>query len=260
MAGSTKRTQVLGLPVDTLSREEACDHLFAFLEGEQRTGSNTLHVVTMNAEMAMQALNDHELGAIIGRAGLVTPDGVGIVWAVRRRGQVPNIEKVAGIELVQTLVARAAQTGHRIYLLGGKPGVPEEAARALQQTYPGLQITGLRHGYFGPDEETEILANIKEARPDILLVALGVPRQEKWIDRHQADLRVPITIGVGGSLDVFAGRVRRAPDAFQRLHLEWLYRLLQEPWRLKRMRTTLPAFVYRVLTEPPVLPHAKDHP
>ncbi|MEB3284150.1 MAG: WecB/TagA/CpsF family glycosyltransferase [Candidatus Sericytochromatia bacterium] len=249
MPPETKRANVLGLPVDALSLEEACSCLMNFLQNRKTECPEIFHVVTMNAEMAIQALEDADLGDIIKRASLVTPDGIGVVWAIARQQSGPRVVKVAGVDLVQALVARIAQTGHRLYLLGGKPGVAEAAAVALQQRYSGLQITGCHHGFFSPEDEPDLLDKIKAARPDILLVALGVPRQEKWIERHRNELQATIAIGVGGSLDVFAGRVRRAPATFQRLHLEWLYRLIQEPWRMKRMRSTLPPFVYRVLTQ-----------
>jgi N-acetylglucosaminyldiphosphoundecaprenol N-acetyl-beta-D-mannosaminyltransferase len=250
VTSDANRIQVLGLPVDRFTLQEACERVIQTLAERDAGPQPPLHVVTMNAEMAIQALQDSELKAIISQAGLVTPDGVGIVWAMRRRLGGQPIAKVAGIELVDCLASRSAALGYRIYLLGGQPGIPEAAAEALKIRYPGLTIVGHHHGYFGAAEESGILERIKETAPDILLVALGVPRQEKWISRQQGELKVPVAIGVGGSFDVFAGRVRRAPAAFQRLQLEWLYRVMQEPWRLKRLRATLPAFVYRVLTEP----------
>jgi N-acetylglucosaminyldiphosphoundecaprenol N-acetyl-beta-D-mannosaminyltransferase len=204
-----------------------------------------MQIVTLNAEMAMQALADSELAGIIQRCGLVVPDGSGVVWALRRQG-VPTA-KVAGVELVNQVAAQAAREGHRLFFLGAKPGVAQEAADKLAERHPGLIVAGVRDGYFKPEDEPALMDEIRASRADVLLVALGVPRQEKWIARHQAALGVPVAMGVGGSFDVFAGRVQRAPGTFQKLHLEWLYRLIQEPWRFQRMQSTLPRFVVEVL-------------
>lgn len=238
------RHWVLGMPVDLLTLDEGVDRLGAAINAV-RAGAMPIQVVTMNAEMAMQAQADPALGAIIRGAGLVTADGSGVVWALRRRGI--TARKVAGVELVRAVAERAAREGWSIYFLGAKPGVAQEAADKLGTAYPGLRIAGIRDGYFKPEGEAALRDEIRAARPDVILVALGVPRQEKWIAEHQADLGVPVAMGVGGSLDVFAGRVNRAPLAFQKLHLEWLYRLIQEPWRFQRMGSTLPAFVKEVL-------------
>jgi N-acetylglucosaminyldiphosphoundecaprenol N-acetyl-beta-D-mannosaminyltransferase len=193
----------------------------------------------------MQALNDEELADVIRHCGLVVPDGSGVVWALRRHGDV--VQKVAGVDLVRAMAARAGKEGFGIYFLGAKPGVAREAADNLAAQFPGMRIAGARDGYFKPEDEPALFDEIRAAKPDILLVALGVPRQEKWIVQHQKALGVAVAMGVGGSLDVFAGRVKRAPAGFQRLHIEWLYRLIQEPWRFQRMQSTLPAFVGEVL-------------
>ena len=247
MPALLERRWVLDLPVDPLPLSAAVARV-ADAIADQRAGRPArLQVVTMNAEMAMQAQRDAELGAIIREAGLVTPDGSGVVWAVRRQPDAPRIAKVAGVDLLKAIVARAAEEGWRIYFLGAGPGVAQTAADKLAGENPGLQVAGVQDGYFQPADEPAVRAAIQAARPDVLLVALGVPRQEKWIATWQEALAVPVAMGVGGSFDVFAGKVQRAPGVFQRLHLEWLYRLIQEPWRFNRMRSTLPAFVKEVL-------------
>ncbi|MNY09921.1 putative N-acetylmannosaminyltransferase [compost metagenome] len=195
--------------------------------------------------MAIQGLADHGLGDILRGAGLGLPDGSGVVWAIRRQGT--PVQKLAGVEFVGHMAQWCAANGKRMYLFGAGDGVAAEAASTLEARYPGLEIAGVRSGFFRPEEEEAIRAEIRAARPDVLLVALGVPRQEKWIAEHQAALGVPVAMGVGGSFDVLADRVKRAPLAFRRFHLEWLFRLIQEPWRWKRMSSTLPRFAWLVL-------------
>ncbi len=234
------RSEVLGLPVDPLGLEEALARV-----GEHLQERKPLRVVTINAEMAMQAHADAELAAIIREAGLVIPDGSGVVWALRRRGL--RVSKLAGVDFVRHLSRFCAEGGHRLFLLGAAPGVAQTAAEVLQRLTPGLIVAGVRDGFWKPEEEPGVLEAIRETRPDVILVALGVPRQEKWIARHQEALGVPVAMGVGGSFDVFAERVQRAPVWMQRLHLEWLFRLYQEPWRWRRMAGTLPRFAWLVL-------------
>jgi N-acetylglucosaminyldiphosphoundecaprenol N-acetyl-beta-D-mannosaminyltransferase len=240
MPAVTDRRYVLELPVDPLPMEQALARVEQAI-----TERDTVQIVTLNAEMSMQAIENPALGAVIKACGLVVPDGSGVVWALKRQGV--DTPKVAGVDLVRGMAEQAAQKGHKLFLLGAKPGVAAEAAQALQASYPGLTIAGVRDGYFKPEDEPALFDEIRRAAPDILLVALGVPRQELWIAEHQPALGVPVAMGVGGSFDVFAGRVQRAPEAFQKLHLEWLYRLIQEPWRFQRMQSTLPRFVGEVL-------------
>lgn len=245
MAAVLERQTILGLPVDPLPLDAAV-RLVAGRIAEFRAGrGGPMQIVTINAEMAINAIEDPELATVIQACGLVVPDGSGVVWALRRKG-VPTL-KVAGVDLLRALSADAASRGGRLFLLGAKPGVAQEAADALASANPGVVIAGVRDGYFKPEDEPALLEEIRQAAPDILLVALGVPRQEKWIASHQVALGVPVAMGVGGSFDVFAGRVKRAPKFFQQFHLEWLYRLIQEPWRFQRMSSSLPRFVVEVL-------------
>ncbi|HEY9723025.1 MAG TPA: WecB/TagA/CpsF family glycosyltransferase [Oscillatoriaceae cyanobacterium] len=241
MPTTLERLFVLDLPVDLLTRDEALGRVAEAIAQRQ-----ALRVVTLNAEMAMQAQADAELAGIIRDTGLVVPDGSGVVWALRRQGRA--VAKLPGIELLETIAAAAAKHGWRVYFLGGKPGVADKAVETLCARYPGLCVAGARDGYFNADDEQAVIETVRAAQTDILLVALGVPRQEKWIARHQSALGVSVAMGVGGSFDVFAGTVKRAPAVFQKLHLEWLFRLMQEPWRFQRMQSTLPRFVSEVLT------------
>lgn len=235
-----ERRYVLDLPVDPLTMDQALERV-----GEAIAQRTALQIVTLNAEMSMQSQESPALAVVIKACGLVVPDGSGVIWALKRQGV--STPKVAGVDLVRGMARLAAERGARVYLLGAKPGVAAEAAEALRSANPGLVIAGVRDGYFQAADEPALFDDIREAKPDILLVALGVPRQELWIAEHQAALGVPVAMGVGGSFDVFAGRVQRAPELFQKFHLEWLYRLIQEPWRFQRMSSTLPRFVGDVI-------------
>ncbi|MGQ9531471.1 MAG: WecB/TagA/CpsF family glycosyltransferase [Desulfotomaculales bacterium] len=233
------RVVLFGVPVDPLTLEECVERVAAMV------GDGGAHqVVTLNPELLYRARSEPRLRAILDRADLVTADGVGIVWAARRTGQwLP--ERVTGIDLMLALVRRAAACGWRLFLLGAAPGVAAEVARRLKGLYPGLGIAGWQHGFWTPEEEPEVVAAIKSARPQLLFVALGAPRQEEWIARHLPALGPVVAMGVGGSFDVVAGRVRRAPALLRRLNLEWLGRLVMQPRRWRRM-LVLPRFAWLV--------------
>ncbi|KPJ64013.1 N-acetylmannosaminyltransferase [candidate division KD3-62 bacterium DG_56] len=198
-------------------------------------------VVTPDSSAIVRAQTDTELAEIMRSADLVTPDGAGVVWVARIFG-LPLWERVTGCDLMQRICERGTQRGWRIYLLGAAPGIAEQAAARLAERCPGIQVAGTHHGYFTPEQEPEIVSAIAAARSDILFVAFGIPKQEKWIRRHLQALGVPVAIGVGGSFDVVAGRVSRAPQWMGRLGLEWLYRTLREPRRLGRA-LTIPRFL-----------------
>jgi len=237
-----RRVVLLGAPVDAVTLNEAVERVAAFV----REGG-VHQVVTLNPEYLYRALREPHLLDIVRRAALVTADGVGIVWAARVLGR-PVPERVTGIDLLLALAARAAREGWRVFLCGALPGVAEAAAAGLAARFPGIRVVGTHHGYFAPEEEPALVERIRAARPDILFVALGAPKQEAWIARNLATLQVPVAMGVGGSFDVLAGRVKRAPAYLRRLHLEWLGRLVYEPRRWRRM-LVLPKFVGMVLAE-----------
>lgn len=238
----TGRTSVLGVPIQLLRRSEAVALIAGWLKER-----GTHLVFTPNAEIIARAQTHPALKDALSGADLTVADGIGVVWAARLLGK-PAPERIPGIDLLQDLLALAAQEGYGVFFLGGRPGVAEEAARRLQERWPALRVVGTRHGYFSAAEEPEILAEIKAAAPHILVVALGAPKQELWLTRHRQELPGCVALGVGGSLDVLAGRVRRAPATFRRLGLEWLYRLLAQPSRLGRA-ALLPRFVLAVLRE-----------
>ncbi|HHW61230.1 MAG TPA: WecB/TagA/CpsF family glycosyltransferase [Syntrophomonadaceae bacterium] len=238
----TARADILGCKVDLLNMDEVVALVQHMVEKREPR-----HIITLNAEIACIAQDNSQLREIINRADLVTPDGIGIVWAGNKLGYSLS-ERVTGIDLLYNLCRQGAVQGWGIYLLGAEPGVAEKAAARLSEQYPGLKICGTHHGYFAEEEIDAILEDIRQAAPDILFVALGAPRQEFFIQRYKESLQVPVCIGVGGSLDVVAGIKKRAPQWAIRLNIEWLYRLLSEPSRWKR-QLVLPRFVWRVLRQ-----------
>lgn len=199
------------------------------------------HIVTADASMFVMAEKDPELRQIVAEADLVTPDSIGILWAGRRRGA-PLTTRVSGVDIVERLCERSGECGWKLFFLGAAPGVASRAAEQMRARYPGAQIVGARDGYFQSDTEKSVIEEVRQARPDILCVAMGIPKQEKWIRRHRSALCVPVSIGVGGTFDVLSGSTRRAPAMFQRLYLEWLWRVLANPRKLSKVML-LPRFV-----------------
>ena len=196
-------------------------------------------VATPNPEIVQRAQKDREFAGILAQADLVIPDGVGVVYAAKILGR-PLKGRVPGIDFASALMGRMAGTGRRLYLLGAAPGVAEQAAVNLRAKYPGLVVCGAHDGFFQDDASPA--AAIRAARADVVFVCLGFPKQEKWIAAHGRAAGARLYVGLGGSLDVFAGRVERAPESFQRLGLEWLHRLIKEPSRIGRM-AKLPLFL-----------------
>ncbi|NLC53513.1 MAG: WecB/TagA/CpsF family glycosyltransferase [Firmicutes bacterium] len=242
--GAFGQVGVLGIPVDPVSLEVAVDRLSSALAGGER-----LRVVTLNPEMVMAGLADPVLQKALRGADLVVPDGIGIVWALRRQGWRQQ-KRVTGVDLVETLLTREQPPRLRLFLLGGEPGVGEKAAAKIEQRWPGLSVAGVVHGFFAPEENAKIVTLINQARVDLLLVGMGVPRQEIWLDQHWSDLAVSVGIGVGGLLDLWAGRSKRAPALFRNTGLEWAYRAWREPARRQRLRV-LPSFIRMVRAEQP---------
>lgn len=234
-----ERVNIMGVDVDAVTMAEAVDVVRRAMD--TRAG---VMVATANAEMLMRATHDEELRRILNASALVVPDGAGTVWAARHLGHAMP-ERVAGYDLAQELLRCAPAEGRRVYFFGSAPGVAEKAKAKAEQLYPGIEIVGVRNGFFSPADNAAIIAEIRAARPDLLLVALGVPKQEKWIAAHLAELDVPVAIGVGGTLDVMAGVMKRAPYWMQRAKLEWLFRGLMQPKRAGRL-LALPKFVLKV--------------
>ncbi|SNS09424.1 N-acetylmannosaminyltransferase [Anaerovirgula multivorans] len=237
-----KQVRILGVPIDMISQEEAFQKLVLFLEG-----SSIKKIYTPNPEIVMLAQEDQRLLKVIEGADLVLPDGIGLLIASKIKG-LGLKERVTGVDTMDRLLNYCGDKKRSIYLLGGKPGTAEIACKNIEQQYPGIKIAGLHHGYFQEADENEIIADINAAAPDLLFVCLGAPKQEKWIDRYQDQLNCKIAMGVGGSVDIYAGTAKRAPVIFQKVGLEWFYRLMKEPWRMKRMMV-LPKFLIQVIVK-----------
>lgn len=234
---------ILGVRVHNVTQREALLRMKAFL----RSGRGR-HVVTVNPEFLVQAQADPAFRELLNTADLALPDGVGLLWASRHLGR-PLRGRVTGVDTVRHLAQLAAEKGYRIFFLGAGPGVAAKAAAVLAQENPGLTVAGTFSGSPQPRDEPEILSLLHRASPHILLVAFGAPEQDKWIRRNLGASGVRVAMGVGGAFDFLSGRVRRAPPWVQRVGLEWLYRLLQEPWRWRRMLRLL-RFIYLVFRAP----------
>lgn len=231
----------LGLPVTNLSRENIIDFLEKTIRERRK-----IHVVTINPEMIARQVQNSFFREVLLQADLLVPDGIGIVWGIKfLYGE--TFRRIPGIELAEALFARGCEQGFRFYLLGGKEGVAEKAAHSLRIRYPGLQIVGYHHGYF--QEDQEIVTSINRTSPEVLLVGMGSPRQELWIHVHREKLVPLVLMGVGGGLDVWSGTKKRAPRLWCVLGLEWFFRVLQEPGRLKRIVPTFWRFGVLLLRE-----------
>ncbi|MBL0385488.1 WecB/TagA/CpsF family glycosyltransferase [Tumebacillus sp. ITR2] len=235
------RVQILGVPFSTLTFEETLHKLEQDLRG-----TTPRHIITANPEIVMLAREDAAFMALLQDVELITPDGIGAVWASKYYGHALH-DRVTGVELSTALIEHCAENGHGVFLLGASPQSNALAVQNLRHRYPNLRIDG-RDGYFKETDLPEIKAAVRGFQPSLLLVGLGVPRQELFISKHKSELNVPVSIGVGGCIDIFAGVVKRAPKLWQNLKLEWMYRLLSQPSRWRR-QLVLPKFVITVLTD-----------
>ena len=233
------KQNILGLEFDNVTMEEALARGEALLAGD-----HAAVVVTPNAEIAYDACRDPDFCALLNRADLMLPDGAGVVLAAKLR-HTPLKGKVAGIDFARNMLPIFARRGTKLYLLGSKPGVGEQAAEKMKELAPGLEICGIADGYF--QDEAQVIRRINEAGAEALFVCLGAPKQERFMFGHREELTtVRLMAGLGGSLDGFAGNVKRAPRWMIKLNLEWLYRLCKEPRRIGRMMR-LPKYVLRAI-------------
>lgn len=231
------RTDVLGVGFDNITMTEALDKALELMN-EKRSA----YTVTPNPEIVMACFETPELASAVENADMVLADGIGVIYGAKLLGT-PLKQKIPGIDFASALFPIMAQRGMKLYLLGAKPGVAEEAGRRISLMFPGLNIVGTGDGYFTQSEP--VIEKINAAEPDLLLVCLGSPKQELWMAENASNLKVGLMAGLGGALDVYAGVVRRAPKAWQNLGLEWLYRLLKDPSRAGRMKS-LPRFALAV--------------
>jgi len=235
-----QKLNVLGVQIDNVTIDSAIDRIFEMLKTPRSHA-----VFTPNSEIVYAAFKDSEFCELLNSADMLTPDGIGIVYASKIL-QRPLAERAGGYDIACGIIDRIAKSGERLYLFGGKPDVAEIAKANLTEKYPFINIVGIHNGYFSEDEEDGIINSINESGADILFVCLGSPMQEKWIFKNRDRLSCRVMMGIGGSLDVFAGVAERAPESFQKLGLEWLYRLIKEPRRFRRM-LALPKFALTVL-------------
>lgn len=233
---------IFGIPFSRMNMKDTVAYLTEAIQG-----GKPHQIITGNPIMVMAALNDPKYMEIMKSAELIVPDGTGVVWAAEYCG-VPVAERVAGFDLLHELMHVGESYQWRVYLLGSTEEVIQETASRLQKQYPGIVVCGYRDGFFGESEDPEVIAQIRAASPHLLFVARGADTQEPWIGKYKEQLGVPLMMGVGGSFDIISGRSKRAPVVFQKLRAEWLYRLLKEPKRAKRM-LALPQFVLKVKRE-----------
>ncbi|WP_261131775.1 WecB/TagA/CpsF family glycosyltransferase [Bacillus sp. Marseille-Q3570] len=228
-----------------------------FVKATQNQFIETLHthvkrkekkfVITANPEIVMQTFKDESFKQIVQQSSYVTPDGIGIIIASKMLKK-PIPERVTGFETMIGLLERAGKNHHSVYFIGAKDTTMKKAVKNVHARFPGLRVVGFRNGYFSNKESKKIRDDIKQLQPDMVFVGLGCPRQEKWIFENFSHFQKGIFMGVGGSFDVLSGEVARAPHLMRKLHLEWFYRLLSQPWRLKRM-LEIPKFLLKVFKE-----------
>lgn len=242
------KEEILGTKITVGTPQEVYHFCSDLLEkGKENAKSEgfeeTTKIYTPNPEIVMKAEKDLNYREVLNRGSLVVPDGIGVVLASRFRfGKIKK--RITGIDLLGHLLSVAAEQGKSVYLLGSKPGVAEEAGVRMIETYPNLIIAGAHHGYFGEDEERRLVSQIAATNPDLLVVALGAPKQEYFIDRYSAEIGVRAAIGVGGALDVWSGNVIRAPKFISKIGMEWLYRVIKQPSRIPRL-AVIPKFIFK---------------
>ena len=231
--------QVLGIPIAVVDLPEALQIIEGFIHEEAPQ-----LVVTANAIAAVMAFDDPVFAEEVRSAGLVTCDGAGTQWALKRAGHA-NAAKVTGVDILEQMCKLSSDKGYRLYFLGGAPGVAKEASDRLQVKVPGCNIVGYRDGFFPASDDDLVAQEVAESKPDVVFIAMGMPRQERFFLKTKHLLGAKVGIGVGGALDVFSGRTKRAPEIWQRLKMEWLWRALLNPKKIKNLKN-LPRFMWLV--------------
>lgn len=243
-----EKVKIFGVDIFNTTLEETTILLREFLKGD------SLRVIyTPNTEIVMAAKNDNELRKLVNKGDLIIPDGIGLIYGSRIKKK-PLKERVTGFDTSMKLLDIANENGYSIYFLGGKEGIARSASERVKKDYPNIRIAGYHHGYFkgshlglyGEPEEEKIITQMNSTNPDIIFVGFGFPKQEMWIDYNRDRLNGKVIIGNGGVMDILAGQAKRAPDIFIKLGLEWLYRLIQNPSRIKR-QMALPQFLIQIV-------------
>ncbi len=237
-----KRINILGIPVDCVTISTALNYVEEIILKTNKPSS----ILAINPEKIIKAKTEPLLYYSIKHAQLLIPDGIGVVWAARLLG-LGKMKRVPGAELMPAICERAAQKGYKLFLFGGKAEVNTRAVTVLRKQYPGIKIVGHHHGYVSKPEMPKLIEKINTSKAEVLFIALGSPTQELWMEEYFPKLKnIKVCQGVGGTFDVIAGTVRRAPLIFRKLSLEWLYRLISQPRRFFR-QVALPKFVYQIL-------------
>ncbi len=235
-----EQVKIFGVRFDNVTKEKAFDRFVSLLKRD-----TTSAIFTPNPEMVLNAQENSDLKEALLAGDLVVPDGIGIVYASKVH-HLGLSERVCGVDLAERMFKFLNTKKGSIYLFGGKPEVAEVAAFKLTEKYPNMKVLGTHHGYIDDETEIAVIDDINLLKPDVVFVGLGSPKQELWIHKYRRLLNCKVLIGIGGGIDLWAGHVKRAPQWVQRIGLEWFYRLIQEPSRIKRM-TKLPAFALKVI-------------
>ncbi|MCK7485688.1 MAG: WecB/TagA/CpsF family glycosyltransferase [Bacillus subtilis] len=239
---NNKRACILGYPVDLIDKESALERVLESIKTKAE-----MQITTLNPEMIMQSEKNPNLKAAVKGADLIIPDGIGIILALKKLGI--KTEQIPGIEFSYNLIEKCVENNFKLAFLGASKEVIDNMTDKFKSKYPDINIVFAHDGYFNEKEQDLIIDKLKEAQPNVLFVALGVPKQEIWIARHKELMPDIIMLGVGGSFDVWANKVKRAPSAYRKLGLEWFYRLIKEPSRFNRMFPTLPLFLIKSLID-----------
>ncbi len=240
---SNKRVSILGYPLDLVNMESALDIAENYIKS-----AKSAHIITLNPEMIMQSANNPVLDEAIKNAELIIPDGIGIILTLRKLG-IYNIEQLPGIEFSYNLIQKCVKNNYRVGFLGASKEVIECMIQEFTSKHPSMNIVFVRDGYFNTEQELGIVEDLKSSGVQVLFVALGVPKQELWIKKYKEVLDTTVMVGVGGSFDVWAKKVKRAPLFFRKIGLEWFFRLISQPSRFSRMFPVLPLFFIKVMLD-----------
>lgn len=233
---------ILGVPIDRVTRDEAGKITEKLIH---ESNKSCKMIFAPNVEFIMTAQKDEKFFELLKQSSLSTPDSIGVIIGAKLQNK-SFPERIPGQSYFRKVIELSNEKGYSIYMLGGKPGIPEKAKENLLKLFPNVNIVGVHHGYFDENEEKEIIKEINELQPNVLFVALGAPRQEKWIEKHRHELKVDVAAGQGGTYDYEAGKIKRAPQIVQKLGIEWLWRLCRQPKRIVR-QIVLPIYLIKVI-------------